>query len=102
MSLTNKTIALLGRKATDKVTGYQGVVSSVTFDLYGCVQAILTPPAKEGDTELKSGHWFDVQRLDVSEDRVMATPNFDARATEPTSYDHGPSIKPARSVDGRR
>lgn len=102
MSLSQKTIALLGYRATDKVTGFHGVISSVCFDLYGCVQVALTPPLKDGDADLKSGHWFDVQRLNVSTDRVMPTPDFDARAASPTDYDHGPAPKPALSVDGRR
>ena len=34
---------LLGMKVKDKVTGYSGVVTSLSFDLYGCVQAVITP-----------------------------------------------------------
>ncbi len=85
------TIDLLGYRAKDKVTGLEGVVSSVCFDLYGCVQAALTPPAKEGT--VPSGHWFDVQRLEVSTVRVMTPPDFNARAAIPAEYDSGPAEK---------
>ena len=37
----------LGLKAKDKVTGFEGVVTAICFDLYGCVQAIITPPSGE-------------------------------------------------------
>jgi hypothetical protein len=58
--MITETIDLLGCKGKDKVTGYEGIISSVSFDLYGCVQLALTPPAKKGETELKHGHWFDI------------------------------------------
>jgi hypothetical protein len=34
-------LLLLGYRVRDKVTGMTGVVSSISFDLYGCVQAIV-------------------------------------------------------------
>lgn len=72
-----KHIGMLGMKAVDKVTGYRGVVSSICFDLYGCVQAVVTPVAgKDGKKE--KGHWFDVRRLLVTgKKRVMPLPNYD-------------------------
>jgi hypothetical protein len=70
-------MALLGLKATDKVTGYKGVVTSICFDLYGCIQAVVMPEAgKDGKQE--DGRWFDVQRLTVtSKAPVMALPNYE-------------------------
>lgn len=32
-----KHIDLLGLKAEDKVTGFKGVITTLSFDLYGCV-----------------------------------------------------------------
>lgn len=93
-SLIDNTIALLGLRATDKVTGFQGVISSVGFDLYGCVVAILTPPIAEGKHQ--DGHWFDVQRLEVGTERVMAVPAFSTIAREPAEYSHGAAEKPYR------
>ena len=45
MTLIRNTIALLGRRAEDRVTGFKGVVSSACFDLYGCIQLGVTPAA---------------------------------------------------------
>jgi hypothetical protein len=72
--MINDSIALLGLKARDRVTGFAGVISSVTFDLYGCVQAIVTPPVgKDGKT--CESNWFDIKRLETSR-RVMGVPDF--------------------------
>ena len=60
----------LGRKVRDKVTGTTGVVSSVSFDLYGCVQAVITE-------SMDKQHWADITRLDILEGTpVMQLPNF--------------------------
>jgi hypothetical protein len=94
--MIEQTINLLGLRATDKITGVKGVVTSVCFDLYGCVQAIVSPPAKENG-EIQQGHWFDVNRLDVEftdDFRVMPVPDFAARAATPAGYDHGAAPKP--------
>ena len=32
---------LLGYKVKDSVTGFTGVVTSISFELYGCVQALV-------------------------------------------------------------
>ncbi len=72
-----KHMKLLGFKAKDKVTGFNGVVASLSFDLYGCVQAVITPPVNE-DGNLVDGRYFDVTRLEITSDEpVMDLPNFD-------------------------
>ena len=69
-------IAWLGFKAKDRVTGYVGVVSSISFDLYGCVCAVLTP-ATDKDGKTGDGHWFDVKRLQkLGSKPVMEAPDF--------------------------
>ena len=71
-----KHLELLGLKVEDRVTGFNGVVTSVSFDLYGCVQAIVSPSvAKDG--KVPDGRWFDVTRLKiVSKKPVMALPDY--------------------------
>lgn len=91
--MIEQSINLLGLKARDKVTGYRGTITSISFDLYGCVQVALTPDAKEGEGKLEHGHWFDVHRLDVSNTRVMPVPDFKAMATKPEEFSHGPADK---------
>jgi len=68
---------LLGKPAKDLVTGFSGVVTSLSFDLYGCIQVVITPESdkKEG---IKDGHWFDVARIKVTKDSpVMNVPDFE-------------------------
>jgi hypothetical protein len=96
--MIDKTVHLLGHRATDKITGFAGVISSVCFDLYGCVQCALTPPIDK-DGKIKDGHWFDVSRLTVSRDaRAMPCPDFAGRAAEPADYDHGAAEKPHKDI----
>lgn len=71
-----KHLELLGFPVQDKVTKMQGVVTSIGFDLYGCIQAIVnTGFDKDGNPQ---SHWFDIARLDkTSITRVMEPPNYD-------------------------
>ncbi len=87
---------LLGMKATDKVTGFKGVVTSVSFDLFGCIQAVLTP---ETDKDGKScdSRWYDVSRLRVTSKKpVMDLPDYDSGYV--AEGRKGPADKPARSA----
>lgn len=73
----NEHIELLGLKAEDAVTGFSGVISTMSFDLYGCVQVVVTPKAGD-DGELKNGQWFDVARLKITDNKpVMPPPDFE-------------------------
>lgn len=87
-------IDLLGFRATDKVTGYSGVIDTISFDLYGCVQAILKGGLDEKG-EVRQGCWFDVARLDVDRStRVVEPPNFERGYV--AEGRKGPSDKPAQ------
>lgn len=71
-----KYMDLLGLEARDVVTGYTGVITTVSFDLYGCVQVVVTPKYKEGKDDIV-GRWFDSKRLTVlSKKPVMEVPSF--------------------------
>lgn len=91
--IETETIQLLGRSGKDKVSGFSGVVTSVSFDLYGCICVALSAPVKDGN--LGDSHWFDVQRVEYTNDaRVMPVPKFSAVAREPENYTHGAADKP--------
>ena len=79
MNEYKKHIDLLGYRGTDKITGFEGVIDSVSFDLYGCVQVTLKPPIDK-DGAIPAGSWFDVTRIQIHRvaGRVVDTPNFDA------------------------
>jgi len=88
-----KHMARLGLKVRDRVTGMEGVITSVSFDLYGCIQAVLHPGLdKEG--KLRDPLWFDVTRLETLDPTpVMSIPDF---GTGPVSEGlKGPAEKPA-------
>lgn len=73
----NEHLDLLGKKVSDKVTKFQGVVTSVTFDLYGCIQALVHPGLKSDGTALDQ-LWFDVARLEVIDPiPVMQRPQYE-------------------------
>lgn len=93
MSKIKTHIGLLGKKVADKVTGQKGVVTSVSFDLYGCIQVVVNP-GMGPDGRLQESAWFDVSRLKVlSEKPVMEVPNFeDGPQAEGKK---GPAEKPA-------
>lgn len=86
-----KHLNMLGREAEDKITGFKGVITSVGFDLYGCVQVVIVPPMKDGD--IINGSWLDVSRLTVSTEKpVMAVPNFEFGSV--ARGEKGPERKP--------
>ena len=84
-------LKLLGMKTKDTVTGHSGVVTSISYDLYGCIQAVVQSPQKKG--EIPSGIWFDVLRLKVTDNTpVMEPPDFaDAKTSQGIK---GPAEKP--------
>jgi len=82
---------LLGKKAKDKVTGFTGVITSLSFDLYGCIQVVVTPKAEK--KEVKDGHWFDVTRLEILDSTpVLPVPDFDSGYV--AEGNKGPADKP--------
>lgn len=88
-------LELLGRRVEDRVTGFSGVVASVTFDLYGCIQAIVNP-GLGADGKLQETHWFDVSRLRVTEGNpVMSRPEFDWSPEAVAAGHKGPGERPA-------
>jgi hypothetical protein len=86
-----KHINLLGLRCEDKITGLAGVVTSVCYDLYGCVQAVINP-GLDKDGKPQETYWFDVARLEIIDDeRVMDIPDFEYGAFAETK---GPAEKP--------
>jgi hypothetical protein len=76
MTHAEKHLSMLGFRARDQVTGMEGVITGINFDLYGCIQATLHPGMdKEG--KLREPLWFDISRLMLlSSTPVMAQPDF--------------------------
>ena len=71
-----KDLELLGLKVKDLVTGREGVVTSVSFDLFGCVQGLMNAGLDKEGKPIE-GYWYDVARLKVlSTKPVMPVPSF--------------------------
>lgn len=78
MSRKSNYLALLGYRVKDKVTGVEGVIESVCFDLYGCVVATVNRGIDKDGAPTES-RWYDVKRLMVtSAEPVMLPPDFEA------------------------
>jgi hypothetical protein len=96
MNHTQKHINLLGTRVRDRVTGYSGVVTSIAFDLYGCIQAVVNPGLDKDGKPIDSG-WFDVGRLEVTETTpVMTRPSFDLTPAVIAEGRKGPTEKPMK------
>lgn len=86
-------LQLLGLPVEDIITGITGVVDSVCFDVYGCVQATIRCKAREDGT-IPESTWYDVKRLRLKgKKRVMDVPAF---ATIPVGQEIGAADKPIK------
>jgi hypothetical protein len=82
-----KHLEFLGKRVKDKVTGIEGVVTSISFDLYGCIQGLVHPGLDETGKQ-KELYWYDITRLEITSSvPVMPCPNFGLD-------DKGPAEKP--------
>lgn len=92
-----KHLDLLGMRVEDRVTGFKGVVATVGFDLYGCIQGVVNPGA-DADGKLRDSQWFDVNRLRVIDDTpVMERPEFEWTPEVIAEAGKGPAERPAYS-----
>lgn len=55
---------LFGKKARDKITGFEGMVTGRVEYMYGCAQLCLTPSVDK-DGKLREGQWFDDGRIEI-------------------------------------
>ena len=68
---------LLGFKVVDKVIGFKGVVTSISFDLSGCIQALVCPEVNASGVPGDS-RWFDTKRLKIiSKIPIISPPSYD-------------------------
>ena len=56
MNIT-KHLEILGMEVEDRVTRFKGVVSTVSFDLYGCIQTVVCPGIDKNG-QLQESKWF--------------------------------------------
>ena len=76
MEIIYQNLNFLGLTVKDKVTGFKGVATSISFDLYGCIQALVNP-GLDNNKKTQDQTWFDVARLEViSKKPVMELPSY--------------------------
>jgi hypothetical protein len=85
-------LKLLGMRMRDRVTGFTGMVDCVSFDAYGCIQAVLRPKG-EFEGKVLEGAWFDVKRLEKAGGKIMDPPAY---LTMKSGDEIGSSTKPGR------
>lgn len=92
--MIKESLNMLGLYCKDKITGNEGTVTSIAFDLYGCVTAILNPEVQDGKP--REQNWYDIQRLEIIAEvkRKMDVPDFESKTL--LSFDSGPAEKPLR------
>jgi hypothetical protein len=67
-------LSYLGKEVKDSVTGFEGIVSSVDFDLTGTTSGYVMPKALDGH-HMKKGEWINLSKLVLtSTHRVVAHP----------------------------
>jgi hypothetical protein len=91
---------LLGFRVKDKITGFEGVVETIGFDLYGCVQASVRPTLTD-KKEWPDGRWFDLIRLvPISKKPVIEMPAFMVEVM--TQSNHPLGQPPDQGTGGKR
>ena len=82
MENVKKHLDILGLRVEDKVTGFKGVATSVSFDLYGCIQVVIRP-GLDKDGKPMEAQWFDIARLKITSKKpVMKPPVWDMRVLD--------------------
>lgn len=74
-TIVEKAFGMLGHTGKDVVTGFEGTIDSICFDLYGCVQIALNP-GMDKENKKKDSYWFDVKRIGISGATVLDPPKY--------------------------
>ncbi len=61
----------LGKKAKDKVTGFEGILTGHCKYLYGCDQYLITPPVDKNGSK-PDGQWLDSGRIEITGEGINA------------------------------
>jgi hypothetical protein len=61
---------VLGKLGRDKATGFEGIIVAKGIHLFGSDTYALSPKAKDG--EVKFARWFDVGRIEITDDGITA------------------------------
>jgi hypothetical protein len=93
--VVDNSIGYLGKKVKDKIGGTKGIVTSVCFDLYGCIQVVVDEQKRDKEgTSIRTG-WIDINRLEVLNHKpIMRAPDFNNKYSSIEQVG-GPAEKPS-------
>lgn len=87
-------VAFLGKKVEDKISKRKGIVTSVCFDLYGCIQVVVDEQKLDKEGKAMTFGWVDINRLNILKSKeIMPHPDFDNKYKSIIKV-NGPADKP--------
>lgn len=90
-----KSFKMLGYRVKDRITGFEGIATSVGLELYGAT-SLSVNPGMGPDNKLGDTYWVELPRLEqVSSDPIMSPPNFEYG--DVAEGKKGPENKPSPS-----
>ena len=94
----------LGDRVKDRISGLKGIVTGVTYFLYGCTRMTLQPEeAKDGKPA--DGFWVDEPQLELVKKGIVRPTHPALQATpaeQPVPRRHGPRPDAKRAADCKR
>ena len=81
-----ETYSILGDEYTDKITGFTGVATAITFWLHACERVALQAKKLKEDGTVAKAEWFDVPGVE----------HVETKATPKVTKTGGP---PARGIE---
>lgn len=91
MNNVTEALKFLGTRQRDRVTGFSGTITSICFDINGCIQGCVKP-AVDKDGKIPDGYWIDLDRLECIGEPAM--PPFPYEVTR--KIVRGPAEKPGK------
>lgn len=80
----------LGDEVRDRVTGFQGIVASLTEWFNRCQRAGVQPPIEEGKMTVPAAEAFDVEQLDIVVHQKVVQKGIDDGASQKPTTTGGP------------
>ncbi len=65
----------LGQNVKDKITGFAGITTGYVRYISGCNQYLVASRSVGKEGKLPESHWFDEQRLDATDKKVLRLNN---------------------------
>lgn len=74
----------LGRRARDKISGFEGVIDARTEWLNGCFRISIAPDRLDKDGKIMDSHTFDAEQIEVLPEQAHEEKPEERRTNGPT------------------